>query len=51
MTRTRRWPIFREAAYARKEQIACCYGVLAGFGGTENTISHARRMGKEVILL
>lgn len=51
-----KWQVVR-AHFARNEQIARACDVLVAFvaddrkGGTENTISHARRLNRPVIIL
>ena len=51
-----RWE-YTQAYHKRNEQIAAACDVLVAFvapdrtGGTENTISHARRLGKPVVIM
>ena len=48
---------FTEAYYARNKQIADACDILVAFvsgsrkGGTENTIKHAEKLGKQVIII
>lgn len=51
-----RWQ-YTQAYFARNEQIAAACDVLVAFvapdrtGGTENTIKHAKRLGKPVVIM